>query len=166
MGSSNSIARQGSPTAAVGLAAILIVALGGCSGDSAAPRIVSEDAQVTTTFAGGLRQRVTVTYPNADQRRRDFRIDSRLFNDGTAPVEVRYRVCFLDDENLQTTMQHEAVVLPGCLAVQARHVLAPSDSSDGVFYWGRNLSGSGSYTIHVRQSLDPEHWTTVQLQFD
>ena len=136
-----------------------------CSSDAAAPEH-AERGSVVSPFAAGLSQRVSVRYPEQPSSHREFIIESRLFNDGTALVPVRYRVCFLHDEDLRTTMRHTPSALPGCLAVEVRQILAPGDSSDGVFYWGHALSGPGTYDVQVRQSLDPEHWTTIQVRVE
>lgn len=145
------------------LIALILAFAPGCNREAAAPELAERTA-VASPFAGGLTQHVSVRYPERRDGRTEFIIQSRLVNQGASPATVRYRVCFLFDDDLRTTLRHGPSALPGCLAVEARETLAPGDSSAAVFYWGHALSSPGTYDVEVRQSLDPEHWTRVQVQ--
>lgn len=145
---------------------VLVSGILACGGDPSAPALAPEGGTVLVDHTDGLRQELTFQRDPAGDAPQDFVLRSRILNRGSTPAFIRYRVCFLHDSDIDTVMRHEIVALPGCTAIEASHALAPGDSTQSAFYYGRNLSGPGAYDVRIRQLLDPERWASIRVRFD
>lgn len=137
---------------------LVLAACGGTAGGAApAERIAEGDA--SATFAGGLRQRVTLV-PATLVNGRDVEVRSVLVNTGPAAVDLTHRICGLDYEGTLTLTWPPEVLK--CAGYSGSLTLAPGDSIVGADLM-RVASPAGQYTLRVRHAISPDRWITVPV---
>lgn len=144
------------------LAAAALV-LGACSGS---PTEIPPPVELVSVHEG-LEQQIRVSYggPNGDDPNW-FHLSSRIINRSDAPVEAHVVTCWLDpNEDLRTRAPIDTYAIPGCPGPGPEHsnILQPNQASLSASFSGR-VSRSGKWDVEVRQSLDPEFWSRVEIR--
>jgi hypothetical protein len=133
-----------------------------CGSAIAGPDEADQSGPTARQAPEGLEQTVyIVTNPDA-LGSLGFELYSTLRNTGTKPVSVVARTCRFDKDDIQSeTPLLESLALAGCEPGQARVSIAPGDTLPLVWIYG--VSAPGSYTLRVRQVLEPEFRTTAVI---
>jgi hypothetical protein len=147
------LVRIGRFTSFVALAAIAA----GCSnGNPSSPG----DARLGRAVGpSGLEQRIATTVeapPSSSPYTALLTATSTLVNTGSASAHLTSRVCLFLEEDVETTARLDRFEpLISCAAVSAEGDLAPGQSTELTVQFGVR-SGSGTYSLKLRHSLNPD----------
>ena len=141
---------------------VLSLMLLACGQEPLRPERAEFPVQTSAEFGGGLVQ-VVEFGPAPEMGERVYLLRSQVRNQSDAPIRAVTRECIFRDEDIATDLRYEIVMMPGCMALSSTRVLGAGESSSWVSLVLRPRSRAGTYTMHLRHALDPEHTERLSL---
>ncbi len=136
----------------------LVALVAGCSASTTSATLSSE-SDVTRGVAPGLEQRVTLS-PAALVTGENVTIHSVITNRGSEPISLQSRICGLDIES-EMSLPHPPDI-GFCGGHSMGGTIAPGETRESTDI-RRVASAAGSYTLRVRQALQPERWVEIRV---